>query len=99
MGQLFIKIAAYLFVIGLGFSVFALFANVMIATGGFPEFDNDNDFAVFRDQLLQGSIYAWLAGSFSALFMFWVKGRWAYLFGSFPVLFPLVFCVYYTSIH
>ena len=99
MGKLIIKIAQYLFAAFIGFSVFAVFANIMVATEGFPEFESEELFLTFRDHLLRGAIWAWLAGTLSGLFFFWIESKSKYLFLSFPVLFPLVFCLYYTMIH
>lgn len=98
MGQVVLKIALYLFCVLVGFSVFAVFAHVMVATNGFPAFEQENDFALFRDRMLQGAIWAWLAGSISALFYFWLKSGWRKLFLILPIVFPLVFCLYYTFI-
>lgn len=85
------KALLYLASVGIGFSVFALFYNALIATGQLPP--DESQRALFDESFSRGTMYAWLAGSFSGLFYFWLQGKTKYVFLSLPILIPIGYCV------
>ena len=95
MAGLFRDIFLFLLMAILGFSVFAVFFHVLVAINAIPDLD-DQAMLIFRDRLLQGSIWGWMAGTLAALFFFWIKSAWRYAFLSLPIVFPLAYCIGFT---